>query len=70
MNRLRNIAVLLCFSFVIAFPAYSQLKFDKPVLINKENGLPVMSFLRLRKEAMALSGLAAVKAFVVSTDYE
>jgi ligand-binding sensor domain-containing protein len=44
MNRLKNIPVLLCFNFVIAFPAYSQLKFDKPVLITKENGLPVNEF--------------------------
>jgi len=49
MNRLRNIAVLLCFSFVIAFSAYSQLKFDKPVLITKENGLPVNEFLSVKK---------------------
>ena len=49
MNRLKNISVLLCFSFVIALPAYSQLKFDKPVLITKENGLPVNEFPSFKK---------------------
>jgi ligand-binding sensor domain-containing protein len=49
MNRLRNIPVLLCFSFVIALPAYSQLKFDKPVLITKEKGLPVNEFPSFKK---------------------
>ena len=49
MNRLRNIAVLLCLSFVIVFPAYSQLKFDKPILITKENGLPVNEFPSFKK---------------------
>jgi len=49
MNRFRNIAVLLCFSFVIAFSAFAQFKFDKPILITKENGLPVNEFPSVKK---------------------
>jgi ligand-binding sensor domain-containing protein len=49
MNRLRNIAVLLCFNFVIAFSALAQFKFDKPILITKENGLPVNEFPSVKK---------------------
>ena len=49
MNPFRNIGVLLCLNFIIAFSAYSQLKFDKPVLITKENGLPVNEFPSVKK---------------------
>jgi ligand-binding sensor domain-containing protein len=49
MNRFRNTAVLLCLNFVIAFSAYAQFKFDKPVLITKENGLPVNEFPSFKK---------------------
>src|SRR6187402_389481 len=49
MNRRGNIAALMCFSFVIAFSAFSQLKFDKPVLITKENGLPANEFPSVKK---------------------
>ena len=40
MNRLRNITLLVFVNLVTAFSAYPQFKFDKPVLITKENGLP------------------------------
>src|SRR6187399_823487 len=49
MNRLRNTAILLCLNFAVAFSAYSQFKFDKPVLITKENGLPVNEFPSFKK---------------------
>jgi ligand-binding sensor domain-containing protein len=49
MNRSGNIAVLLGFSFVVAFSAYPQVKFDKPVLIAKESGLPASSINSIRK---------------------
>ncbi len=49
MNRLRNTAILLCLNFALAISAYSQFKFDKPVLITKENGLPVNEFPSFKK---------------------
>jgi ligand-binding sensor domain-containing protein len=49
MNRLRNIAVLLCLSFGIAFSAYSQYKFEKAVILTKENGLPTNEIRSVRK---------------------
>jgi ligand-binding sensor domain-containing protein/two-component sensor histidine kinase len=49
MNRLRNTAVLLCFNFIVVVSAYSQLKFEKPVLITKENGLPINDIRSFKK---------------------
>ena len=50
MNHLRNIGALLYFNFVIAFSAFSQFKFEKSILINKDDGLPVNAVRMVRKD--------------------
>jgi ligand-binding sensor domain-containing protein len=48
MNRLRNI-VLIIFNLAISIGAYPQFKFEKPVLITKENGLPINEVRSMKK---------------------
>ena len=49
MNCLKNIPALFCFSLAVSVSAYSQLRFEKPVLITKENGLPTNDIRSIRK---------------------
>jgi len=49
MNRLRKIAVLLSLGLAIASGAHPQYKFQKPVVITKENGLPANEFRSIKK---------------------
>lgn len=49
MILFRNIAGLFCFSFAVTASCYSQFKFEKPVLITKENGLPINDIRSFKK---------------------
>lgn len=41
MTFFRNITTLICFSLAVSASCYSQFKFEKSVLITKENGHPI-----------------------------
>ena len=49
MNRLLYILLLCCLNFIPGLYAFAQLKFEKPVLITKENGLPINDVRSLKK---------------------
>ena len=49
MNRFRHIIILLCINLAVATSVNSQLKFEKPILITKENGLPINEIRSFKK---------------------
>src|SRR4030095_15172691 len=49
MNRFRNILILMTLNFVLTLSAFPQFKLNNPVLITKENGLPVNEFPSVKK---------------------
>ncbi|HET6724000.1 MAG TPA: histidine kinase [Chitinophagaceae bacterium] len=61
MKHFRNIIALLTFSFVFGLEAYSQFKFEKPVLITKENGLPINDIRSVKKGDDGFMWLATPK---------
>ena len=61
MNRFKKILWLLCFSLAVTGSAWSQLKFEKPVLITKENGLPTHEIQSIRKGEDGFVWIATLK---------
>lgn len=61
MNRFKNITGLLFLSLAVTVTAYSQLKFEKPVLITKENGLPTNEIHSIKKGDDGFVWIATLK---------